>query len=327
MRISKSFAFALAFVSVNRDGSAVAAYSSLSSTRDAPSSIVRRDALLRIAGSGGGVLLSTATTSSAAAASSEGESLMSRFATDDLVEPRPNARSELGGGVGNLYYPSWLAGEWDVSQTLADARAPLGVVFLGGPDASSKIGEATMEETRSRVGAPVRLRLRYVRTKWGVAEDRLFNARQRLDAFAGRAVVASVDYADVGGSNRASVLALGGSEDDPLQTTLTRFKGPAAQKTFVVAYGASDLSADEWAGYELDRAIFALTNQSTAPPVTTDTELLWQFKRINEDEVAAKLRIAEYLNAQSDKLYFDAKRRAVSLLDYDLRLKRVANSG
>jgi hypothetical protein len=61
-----------------------------------------------------------------------------------------------------------------------------------------------------------------------VAEDRLFNTRQRLDNFAGRSVVSSVEYANVGGSNRASILAMGGSEDDPLQTTSELYRSSAA---------------------------------------------------------------------------------------------------
>lgn len=76
-----------------------------------------------------------------------------------------------------------------------------------------------MDEQRRQIGVPVNLRLRWIDTKFGVAEDRLFNTRSRLDSFAGRSVVASVEYANVGGSNRASVLSLGGAEEDPLQTT------------------------------------------------------------------------------------------------------------
>ena len=72
----------------------------------------------------------------------------------------------------------------------------------------------------------------------------------------------------------------------------------------------------------MDRSIFALTNQSTAPPVTTDTEVIYSFKRIGEDRVEGRLRLAGYLNPQSDQLYFEAKNRAVSLTDYTIVLNR-----
>mmetsp|Transcript_21768 Transcript_21768/g.44863 ORF Transcript_21768/g.44863 Transcript_21768/m.44863 type:complete len:125 (+) Transcript_21768:844-1218(+) len=113
---------------------------------------------------------------------------------------------------------------------------------------------------------------------------------------------------------------------DIIHILVTRFKGPAAQKVFVVAHGEEydPDSKDKWAGHEVLRSIFALTNQNTAPPVTTDTESLWYFERIDDSNIRARLRIASYLNAQSDTLYFEAKNRAVSFADYDLALKKVS---
>jgi hypothetical protein len=115
---------------------------------------------------------------------------------------------------------------------------------------------------------------------------------------------------------------------DPLQTTTVRFKGPAAQKSFVLSHGeeydtTQNNNNESWAGYEVLRTIFALTNTNTAPPVTTDTELIWTFEKINDRHVVGKLRIASYLNAQSDMLYFDARNRAVSFADYELDLEKV----
>lgn len=255
--------------------------------------------------------------------------IASRLETDSLKIPAPSYASELN-GVDNLYFPSWMAGEWSVTQTLVDASTPLGLKFVGGPNGSPQIATDTMEEAKKQIGKPVSLTLRYIPTKWGVAEDRLYNSRQRLDAFANKSVVASVEYANVGASNRQSVLAMGGREEDPLQTAIVRFKGPAAQKTFVVSHGADEertVVSDEssttyWAGYELNRSIFALTNQNTAPPLTTDSELIWEMVKLDDGHVKAKLRIAGYLNPQSDTLYFDARQRAVSLQDYVLDFRR-----
>ena len=106
--------------------------------------------------------------------------------------------------------------------------------------------------------------------------------------------------------------------------TVVRFKGPAAQKTFVLGHGRENGSNPNlFAAYESLRSIFALTNQSTAPPVTTDIENIWAFERIDDNIITARLRLASYLNAQSDSLYFDAKNRAVSFADYKLSFKRV----
>jgi hypothetical protein len=247
----------------------------------------------------------------------------SRLEQEILNLPAPSSASEFK-GVDNTYFPTFLEGTWDLTQTLVDTTTPLGVQFLGGPSGDVSIAEISLAQARSKIGVPVKLQLRYVPTRWGVAEDRLFNNEARLNAFAEKKVVASVQYADVGGSNRQSVLALGGTADDPLQTTIVYFKGPAAQKSFVVSHGSEELVGEisSWAGYELERTIFALTNQSTAPPIITDCEYIWKFEVEDENHVQGKLRIAGYLNAQSDKLYFDARNRAVSLQDYTLDMTR-----
>ena len=108
---------------------------------------------------------------------------------------------------------------------------------------------------------------------------------------------------------------------------VVRFKGPAAQKSFMISHG-SDVIPDKYednkyGAHEVIRSIFALTNTNTAPPVTTDSELIWLFNKVDDEHINAKLRIASYLNAQSDKLYFEAKNQAVSIADYNLVLRRI----
>ena len=147
----------------------------------------------------------------------------------------------------------------------------------------------------------------------------MYNTRSRLDAFAGRAVVSSVEYAETGGNNRRGNMVLGGSADDPLITTVTYYKGPAAQKVFSVAR-TTEASDDLWRGSEATRSIFALTNQNAAPPITTDSEILTELRRTG-DGVVGRLRLVDYQNPQ-DPLYFEARRKAVSVADYDIRLRR-----
>ena len=259
-------------------------------------------------------------------------------------------------GLDNTVYPDWLQGTWQVTQTLVGVDTPLGLAYAGGPNGVESIAEKSLAESRSQLNRPVQLQLRYVATPpvgggktATVVEDRLFNTRQRLDAFAGRRVVAAVDYADTRASNRAAWEATTGGRSDsnnaviPLTTTLVRFQGPAVQKTFVTAHHSNrvesgyadgnDASSTDstagsrWAGFECQRSIFALTNQSTAPPITTDSELVFSYERIDNKEgdqvVRGRLRIAGYLNPNDDKLYFQARNRAVILQDYTLDLRRV----
>ncbi|KAH8063798.1 methyltransferase [Aureococcus anophagefferens] len=145
-----------------------------------------------------GILASAAAAPLAAAAAP----LAGRFESLDLARPEPDrGRNELS-GVANLYFPPWMRGTWNVSQTLTRVEAPLGLKFIGGPRADLAIAKRSLDEQRSRVGKTQPLQLRFVATKFGVVEDRLFNTRSRLDAFAGRRVVASVEYAETGGNNR-----------------------------------------------------------------------------------------------------------------------------
>ena len=192
-----------------------------------------------------------------AATTGQKNSIINRLSDDILYLPPPSYASELN-GIDNTYFPTYLAGEWEVTQTLVETKTPLGLKFLGGPNGNEEIARKAYEEANSKLSVPVKLRLRYVPTKWGVAEDRLFNNQQRLNAFAGKNVVASVQYADVGGSNRQSVLALGGTAEDPLQTTIVYFKGPAAQKSFVTSHGSESLSDSSWAGFEVQVKIMLL---------------------------------------------------------------------
>ena len=65
----------------------------------------------------------------------------------------------------------------------------------------------------------------------------------------------------------------------------------------------------------------ALTNTNAAPPITTDSEILTELRRTTGDAVVGRLRLVDYMNPQ-DPLYFDARRKAVSIADYDVRMTK-----
>ena len=68
----------------------------------------------------------------------------------------------------------------------------------------------------------------------------------------------------------------------------------------------------------------ALTNTNAAPPITTDSEILTELRRTTGDAVVGRLRLVDYMNPQ-DPLYFDARRKAVSIADYDVRMTKCDN--
>lgn len=230
-----------------------------------------------------------------------------RLTQDILVQPPTSSRAVLSTPT---TYPDFLEGTWDVTQTLVGCKAPLGLRFAGGPNGVESIGVTSIKESESQLNKPVKLQLRYMRNSDGqVVEDRVFNTRQRLDNFAGRPVVSTVDMtADTGTLQNSAVLV--------------RFRGPAAQKTFVTAHHTNtDNTSSPWSGWERQRSLFALTNESTAPPITTDSELIYQFEKQDANRIVGKFRIAGYLNP-IDRLYFDAGNKAVTLQDYSLDLQR-----
>ena len=251
--------------------------------------------------------------------------------TANRLQQIPSSQA-FNSGIDNTPYPDWLNGTWRLTQTLVSVDTPLGLSYAGGPNGVEAIAEKSIAESRSQLGLPVELQVRFITSNSMVVEDRLYNTQQRLDAFAGRSVVAQVAYADTRASNRAAFQAVTQRMDDPLETTYIRFKGPAAQKTFVAAHhrnvepgftDSTEKGTTRWVGFECQRSLFALTNQSTAPPITTDTEFVFSYNKISDDHIQGKLRIVGYLNP-NDKLYFQALNRAVTIQDYELDLTRVA---
>ena len=50
----------------------------------------------------------------------------------NIVTMAPPSRNSEFQGVDNTYFPSWMAGEWELTQTLEKFDAPLGNKFVGG---------------------------------------------------------------------------------------------------------------------------------------------------------------------------------------------------
>lgn len=285
-----------------------------------------------------------------------------RLIASSLVQPGVQQRSELdvlrGGGTGALgglysdvFYPKWMAGEWEATTVLRSYAAPLGLKYLAGPSGMQMdIARSTMAKEEERVGkivGPYSLKwvivdgdgagkIRQVpldesfrssrdpgdyRSLPFVVEDRAFNTASRLNAFAGKDVVKSVEYVEVGGANK---MAYG---DAPLPTTLTRYRGPAVAKFFSNSRGMESSSA--WTGFEATRTLFARTDIDM-PPVVTDSEVITQLNPPELEDtvnglstvvVTGRVRIADYLTP-NDALFFDARRKSVSISDYDIILCR-----
>jgi hypothetical protein len=277
-----------------------------------------------------------------------------RLTATSLPTPSVKQRSEFdlfskSGLYDDLFFPSYMAGTWDAVQTLVDFNAPQGALFLTGPQGNRPdVAQQVIAQERAKIGSavgPYRLRWLTVPNSRQpsapfVVEDRAYNLKSRLNAFAGKEVVKDVEYVELGGANRI------GYGDAPLPTTLTRFKGSAVQKTFSNNRGSEFSSGDEtsgtWTGFEFVRTLFARTDSSgrDLPPVVTDTQIITSLRVLEGDRnsnsqnggdggdeaapmvVVGKVRIADYLTPQ-DQLFFNAKQQAVAISDYDIRLTKV----
>mmetsp|Transcript_4505 Transcript_4505/g.10606 ORF Transcript_4505/g.10606 Transcript_4505/m.10606 type:complete len:312 (-) Transcript_4505:182-1117(-) len=260
-------------------------------------------------------------------------SISSRFETDDLPAPPVKQRSELNlftsssGLYDDLFFPSWMGGTWAVTLTLRSFSTPQGTRFLSGPQGNRPdVAAKTVADQQSRIGkavGPYDLRWVTVNRPDGqvfVVEDRAFNTKARLDAFAGRDVVKRVEYVEIGGANRI------GYGDAPLPTTLVRYKGGrAVQKTFSNNRASElDPATGLWTGFEFTRTLFAIAD-SDLPPVVTDTQVVTQLRQgPTPRSVTGRIRIADYLTPQ-DQLYFEARQRAVSVSDWEVSLTRIGD--
>ena len=126
-------------------------------------------------------------------------------------------------------------------------------------------------------------------------------------------------------NNRAQELVLPSSGGSPLT---------AAAATAALGDGKATPRDAVWTGFETTRTLFARTDRPDAPYVVADSEVITQLRLADsssssssvdggpqEELVCGRVRLADYLSP-NDALFFDAKKRAVSVSDYELRLTR-----
>ena len=145
----------------------------------------------------------------------------------------------------------WLVGRWSCEQTLQRYSTPQGVQYIGAAGRPLVEAEASAAQTRQQIGVPVNLELRWRASPGGAVEDRAYNVRSRLDAFAGRRVV-----------RQGRTCADAGVDSPGVACSFIDFTGPIAQKTIVNAVRvAAPASTAEGGGTfissELTRTILA----------------------------------------------------------------------
>ncbi|MEA5451403.1 hypothetical protein VB780_22685 [Leptolyngbya sp. CCNP1308] len=244
-----------------------------------------------------------------------GRSLADRIATF----PQESRKPTLPAAKGDLVYPDWLRGEWQLTSTLVDLAAPLA------PD----LVTPGFEGNQAQVGLPVTCPVRFVTAQrsWGgtlgrsqrlipvakgapqTVADRAFNGLSLARAYLGDATVKVVKV-DPHNPNRQVTLLTGNRQ---LESTVTA-------RAFETA------AADEFVTIERFQQVF---RGGVAVPYFNEVETTTAYRRADDGSegpvsghrVLADQVTAVYLSPQ-DPDFLKAQNRPVALYRYQLELVR-----
>ena len=210
---------------------------------------------------------------------------------------------------GDLVYPDWMEGSWNVTSTLVDRVAPLA------PD----IVTPGFEGNKRYVNQPVKFQVKFER-KYAIAKghfaiarvpilsvitgklpivaDRAFNGLKIAEAYLGDRAVSSVKV-DPNNPNRQITFLKGGSK---LISTVT-------------ARSSETPAADKFVATEITQQVFRSNSQIYLNEVETTTA----YQLLRSGEIEADQVTAIYLSPQ-DPDYFTAAGRPVALYRYSLQL-------
>mmetsp|Transcript_29725 Transcript_29725/g.60023 ORF Transcript_29725/g.60023 Transcript_29725/m.60023 type:complete len:357 (-) Transcript_29725:100-1170(-) len=220
-----------------------------------------------------------------------------------------------------LYYPSWLQGDWKVESTYAGKAFPKGEEFVyrnlrGGSarSASEKIGDVTKFAARyvqAKTGGTV---LGFGAGSEAVISDRSYNTVELLNAYAGFGRILRVDYSpDKDPTRMVMQYPSLGPDMQPLP--------PKRTEVFINNRDAA-LSPDGnvFACSEVYRAVTLGPGQSAV----ADSENVYLFRRESDGSVVSRQRSLVYLvpspNSKEGDLYMQVGGKAVAVYDYDVRM-------
>jgi hypothetical protein len=217
----------------------------------------------------------------------------------------PNWRSQptLSAAQGDLYYPDWLAGEWNVMSTLVDAVAPLA------PELSTPGFESNRQQLGKAVTFPVRFKQHTTERTipqspfpvgqvlpQGIVADRVYNGTSLTEALMGKDVLQSIQV-DTRSPNRQVARFRNGQE------LITQ-----------ISDRATEINADrEFISSELYQQEFRNATRIYLNQV--ENTIGYRLISTNPPRIEANQITAIYLSPQ-DPDYFKARRQPVALYRY-----------
>lgn len=205
--------------------------------------------------------------------------------------PNWESKPPVSPAKGDLIYPRWMAGTWQVTSTLVDLAAPL----------APKVVTPGFQSNRQNLDRPVMFAVRFqpVRNKPDdIVADRAYNGTHIARAYLGDRAVQSVKV-DPHNPNRQ----------------ITFLRGDVQLVNIVTARGTETPAPDEFITTEVAQQIFRSQGKIYLNEVETTTAYQYRDDRmIQADQVTAI-----YLSPQ-DPDYFQALSRPVALYRYRLEL-------
>lgn len=205
--------------------------------------------------------------------------------------PNWESKPPVSPAKGDLIYPPWMAGTWQVTSTLVDLAAPL----------APKVVTPGFESNRQNLHRPVIFLVRFQpmrKRSDDIIADRAYNGTHIARAYLGDRAVQSVKV-DPNNPNRQ----------------ITFLRGDIQLVNLVTTRGTETPAPDEFITTEVAQQIFRSQGRLYLNEVETTTAYQYRDDRM----IQAEQVTAIYLSPQ-DPDYFQALSRPVALYRYHLEL-------
>lgn len=191
---------------------------------------------------------------------------------------------------GDLIYPNWMAGTWNVTSTLVDLAAPLA------PD----VVTPGFESNRRRMNVPVSFTVRFVWDSQDLVADRAFNGLNLARAYLGNSVMAV--------------------KTDPTSPNkqITLLKSDRTLVSLVTGRATESLPNNKFITTEVFQQLFKGGSQ----PYFNEVESTTAYQYLPNLAIEADQVTAVYLSPQ-DPDYFKANSQPVALYRYCLEFAPV----
>ena len=219
--------------------------------------------------------------------------------------PQWQNKPSVQAAKGDLVYPEWMAGTWQVTSTLKEQVAPLA------PDLITPGFEASQKD----VNKPYKFTVRFgkkdlatpVKPLWFrqnnyIVADRAFNGKQIQEAYLGK----------------DNVLTVKVDPDNP-NKQITRLKGDRLLSAKVTGRAKEIPEPNKFIATEITQQLF----RSQERIYLNEVETTSAYHLLQSGEIEAEQITAIYLSPQ-DPDYFTAAGRPVALYRYHLHLKKIS---